>query len=79
MKSTACFLLCAAVYLNSHFATAGEKTEPAHHQKIVEILKQWEVATKDVKFLDAKLNYYEYNNLFYVEQRGEGRFVWEAP
>ncbi len=79
MKSAMWCVLCAAVYLNSAMFVVAEEKAVAQNDEVVEILKQWEAASKEIKFLDVSLKVYNYNQVFRTESRGVGRFVWEGP
>ncbi|MBX3442769.1 MAG: hypothetical protein KF774_10200 [Planctomyces sp.] len=46
---------------------------------LLELLSQWERAAGDLQSLELKFKRFDYDNIFEVETRGVGRFVYVAP
>jgi hypothetical protein len=64
----------SAMMLEGDPGNAGE-SDP----RLLELLSRWEQAAADCKALELRFKRYDYDNIFELETRGEGRFVYVAP
>jgi hypothetical protein len=56
-------------------ATAAQTIDPV----VLEILSRWEQAAAELKSVEMRFDRIDYDNIFEVETRGKGRFVFISP